>query len=67
MNAYQLAVMLEWRDRAEQRGEHANRVIAPSDRPDRPMRGCLGCFRDARILRVIGHRTGCTVAAADRH
>ena len=64
LNAYQMAVMLDWRHRALERGEHANRVIpVGTSIEDRPA-GCLGCFRDGRTLRAIGHRTGCVVGAA---
>jgi hypothetical protein len=64
LNPYALRVLLEWRHRAEARGQHANRIEPVDLATAIAMRdhGCVGCFRDARTLRSVGHRSGCPVA-----
>jgi hypothetical protein len=64
-NPYLLSVLRDWRRRAAARGEHANRVV-PAERFEEiaPWRaGCVGCYRDARTIRAVGHRPGCFVVS----
>jgi hypothetical protein len=66
LNPYALRVLLEWRHRAAARGEHANRV-EPADLAVVGLHthGCVGCFRDARMLRSVGHGPGCPVVRGE--